>query len=99
MTQFQSHVLDMTLKIPKGKVTTYKELALAVGKPKAWRAVANVMAGNTRPIIIPCHRVVKSSGEIGGYTFGTKRKVELLAAEGIDIEGRKVNLTKHMFKF
>jgi methylated-DNA-[protein]-cysteine S-methyltransferase len=99
MTKFQSRVLEMTLKIPKGKVTTYKELARSVGRPNAWRAVANALAANPHPIRIPCHRVVKSNGWLGGYTSGVKRKVDLLATEGIEIIGDKVDLSKHMFRF
>lgn len=99
MTEFQSRVLEMASKIPRGRVATYKELARAIGKPKAWRGVANALAKNPHPIRVPCHRVIKSNGEIGGYILGTERKVELLAAEGIEIRGKKVNLKKHMFRF
>ncbi len=99
MKEFQSRVLEFTSKVPKGKVTTYKELARAVGRPKAWRAVANALATNPSPIKIPCHRVVRSNGEIGDYAVGAKRKAELLAAEGMDITGHRVSLSKHMFRF
>lgn len=98
MKEFQSRVLEMTSRIPRGKVTTYRELARAIGRPKAWRAVANALAGNPYPIKIPCHRVVKSSGEIGDFASGTKRKIELLAAEGVEIKKGKVNLSKYMFE-
>ena len=98
MSEFQSLVLEFTSKIPKGKVTTYKELARAIGKPKAWRAVANALATNPHPIRIPCHRVVRSDGNIGGYELGTKKKIELLRSEGVEIKGNKVSLQKFMFK-
>ena len=98
MREFQSLVLEFTSKIPKGKVTTYKELARAIGKPKAWRAVANALATNPHPITIPCHRVVRSDGNIGGYELGTKKKIELLRSEGVEIKGNKVSLQKFMFK-
>lgn len=98
MREFQSRVLELTSRIPKGKVTTYREIARAMGRPKACRAVANALARNPYPIKIPCHRVVRSNGEIGGYASGTKRKMKLLASEGVEIKGQKVQLSKFMFK-
>lgn len=98
MKEFQSRVLEFTSKIPRGKVTTYREIAIAMGKPRAYRAVANALARNPYPIKIPCHRVVRSNGEIGGYALGTKRKAKLLASEGVEIKGNKVLLSKYMFK-
>jgi len=100
MSEFQARVLELVSKIPKGKVTTYKELARALGSPRACRAVGNVLARNPRPIEIPCYRVVKSDGKIGGCRkLGSKRKAELLVEEGVEIEGGKVNLKKYIFKF
>ena len=98
MREFQSRVLEFTSKIPKGKVTTYRELARAIGRPKAWRAVANALATNPHPIRIPCHRVVRSDGDIGGYELGTKKKIELLRSEGVEVKDNKVSLPKFMFK-
>lgn len=98
MKQFQSRVLELTSRIPSGKVTTYAEIARSTGKPKAYRAVANALARNPYPIKIPCHRVVRSDGDVGGYASGTKMKVKLLASEGVEIKGNKVPLSKHMFK-
>lgn len=99
MSEFQARVLELVSKIPKGRVTTYKELARALGCPKACRAVGNALAGNPRPLEIPCHRVVRSDSRLGGYRFGRERKVRLLAGEGVKIEGGKVDLKKFMFKF
>jgi methylated-DNA-[protein]-cysteine S-methyltransferase len=103
MKEFQSRVLELTSKIPKGKVTTYAEIARAMAKPRAYRAVANALANNPYPIKIPCHRVVRSSGEVGGYagscTSGTRKKTKLLKSEGVEIEGFKVLLPRHMFRF
>jgi len=96
---FQDQVLRSVSKVPRGKVTTYKELALTVGRPKAWRAVANVLASNPHPIKIPCHRVVRSDGGIGGYKLGVGRKMELLSGEGVEVKGRKVSLSKYLFRF
>ncbi len=98
MSRFQASVLELVSKVPEGKVTTYKELARALGRPRAYRAVANALAKNPRPVEIPCHRVVRSDGEIGGYKLGTQRKAKLLIAEGIEIR-KKVDLTKYMFRF
>jgi methylated-DNA-[protein]-cysteine S-methyltransferase len=96
--KLQSRVLKLVSAIPRGKVTTYKELARAVGRPRAYRAVANALARNPYPVKIPCHRVVRSNGEVGGYRLGVRRKVKLLVQEGIKIENGKIS-SKFMFKF
>jgi methylated-DNA-[protein]-cysteine S-methyltransferase len=98
MSEFQAKVLKLVAMVPKGKVTTYKELARAMGNPRAYRAVANALARNPFPVKIPCHRVVRSNDEVGGYRFGTKQKVKLLLREGIIIENGKIS-SKFMFKF
>ena len=67
-TDFQKMVWTELKKIPFGETRTYKEIAVAIGKPKAARAVANACGKNPYPIIIPCHRVVRSDGTIGGFT-------------------------------
>lgn len=90
------HLLTL---IPSGKVTTYKLLAETL-QSKAYQAVGNAMAKNPNPIAVPCHRVVKSNGELGGFALGTKRKIELLEQEGINIkDGQVVNLTDYLFDF
>jgi len=99
MSEFQTRVLELVSKIPKGKVTTYKEVARALGSPRSCRAVGNALARNPHPLEIPCHRVVRSDGKIGGYRFGRRRKAKLLVDEGVEIRGGKVNLREHMFKF
>lgn len=91
--------MELVSKIPKGKVTTYKEVARALGCPKAYRAVGNALARNPHPLKIPCHRVVKSDGKIGGYRLGSRRKARLLVNEGVEIKDGKVELKKYMFKF
>jgi len=98
MAKFQASVLELVSKVPKGKVTTYKELARALGKPRTWRAVANALARNPHPIKIPCHRVVRADGKVGGYKLGGKRKVELLLGEGVMINKGKVDLKKYLIK-
>ena len=86
-TEFQKMVWNEIKKIPKGKTITYKELAINVGKPKAYRAVANACAKNPLIEIIPCHRVIRSDGKMGGYMGrkGIKRKIRLLKSEGVKL--------------
>ena len=82
-TEFQIKVWKEILKIPKGKTKSYKEIAIAIGRPKSSRAVANACGKNPYPIEIPCHRVIKSNGELGGYSAksGSKAKRILLSKE------------------
>ena len=77
-------------KIPPGRVSTYGDIAKALGHPKAARAIGRIIANNPNPISIPCHRVVKSNGEIGGFTYGEQRKREILEKEGIKFQNRIV---------
>ncbi len=91
-------MLKLVSKVPRGRVTTYKELARAAGRPRAYRAVANALAKNPHPIKIPCHRVVRADGKIGGYKLGARQKAELLAAEGVQIENGKIALSKYKFQ-
>jgi len=99
MSEFQDRVLKFVAMVPKGKVTTYKELARAMGNPRAYRAVANAVARNPQPIKIPCHRVVRSNGEIGGYRLGVRRKIMLLVSEGIEVRGVTIDLERYLFRF
>jgi len=90
MISFQERVFRVVKKIPKGKVLTYKTVAKLAGNPKAWRAVGNILNKNPNPKIIPCHRVVKSNGKVGGYKDGTKKKISLLKKEGVVVKKRRV---------
>ena len=87
-TDFQKMVWSEITKIPKGKTITYKELAIKIGKPKAYRAVANACAKNPLLEIIPCHRVIRGDGKMGGYNGkkGVKRKKRLLKSEGVKLQ-------------
>ncbi len=96
---FKLRVLELVRLVPRGKVTTYKELARAVGKPLAWRAVARALAQNPHPVEIPCHRVVRSDGGVGGYSLGVGRKIRLLRAEGVVVERGRIDLGKLFFRF
>lgn len=80
MTSFQRKVLAIVQNIPAGETMTYGEVAAAAGKPGAARAVGNIMSRNWDPGI-PCHRVVRSDGKLGGYNRGVDRKARLLQAE------------------
>ena len=87
-TSFQERVYKIVKKIPKGKVLTYKMAAKLAGNPRAWRAVGNILSKN-QDQRIPCHRVIRSDGRIGGYRYGTKRKTSLLKKEGMIIKKRE----------
>lgn len=80
-TPFERDVLAATATIPYGEVRSYKWLAERVGRPGAARAIGNALHNNPVPVIIPCHRIVKSDGSLGGYAFGAAWKTRLLALE------------------
>ena len=86
-TKFQIKVWNYIKKIPKGKTKTYKQVAVGIKCPKSARAVANACAKNPYAPIIPCHRVIKSDGSLGGYSGpgGIKQKLKLLKSEKISI--------------
>lgn len=88
VSPFAQQVYVAARRIPKGKVTTYALLAYAIGHPRAARAVGNALHRNPTPGPIPCHRVVSSSGDIGGYVYGRRRKRQLLESEGVTINQR-----------
>jgi methylated-DNA-[protein]-cysteine S-methyltransferase len=81
MKTFAERVYEVVKKIPKGKVLTYAEVAKRAGNPKAFRAVGNILNKNYDKTI-PCHRVVRSDGTMGGYNRGTKKKKAILKKEG-----------------
>ncbi len=84
LTNFERKVLAATLSIKKGRVKTYKQIAVQIGHPNAYRAVGTALKNNPLPITIPCHRVIRSDGKIGNYSGlgGRSRKVSLLKSEG-----------------
>ena len=86
-TKFQLKVWKFLKKIPKGKVKTYKEVAIGINSPKSARAVANACAKNPYAPKIPCHRVIRSNGALGGYSGrgGIKQKLKLLRSEKVSI--------------
>jgi methylated-DNA-[protein]-cysteine S-methyltransferase len=84
MTSFQRKVYEAVKKIPKGKTLTYKQVAKLAGFPRACRAVGNALNKN-RNSEIPCHRVIRSDGKIGGYNRRNNKKIFLLKKEGVKI--------------
>ena len=99
--RFADKVYALCKKIPKGKITTYKEIGKAIGKRgQVYRAVGVALNKNPFAPTIPCHRVVKSDGSVGGFARGTRKKVELLRKEGIVIEKGKIkDFQKVLFRF
>lgn len=100
-TSFQQKVFAVVRKIPRGKTMTYKEVAKAIGSPRAYRAVGNALNKNPyvypgranasrradqkwgqTALLVPCHRVIRSDGSVGGFAQGTRKKVQLLRREG-----------------
>ena len=81
MTDFTNKVYEVVKTIPKGSVLTYKEVAIKAGRPKAYRAVGNILNKNRSPEV-PCHRVIRNDGRIGGYNGGSDKKRERLRDEG-----------------
>ena len=82
--KFEMRVYGIVKQIPPGEVMSYKMVAKKAGRPRAWRAVGNILAKNRNPEV-PCHRVIKSNGKIGGYNRGVNKKGELLKKEGVKI--------------
>ena len=80
-TSLRPRVLSIVQKIPRGTVLTYKQVAVKAGHPKAARAVGAILKTNYDPLI-PCHRVVRSDGKLGGYNRGAAKKREILKEEG-----------------
>ncbi|MBT3691257.1 MGMT family protein [Candidatus Woesearchaeota archaeon] len=97
MKNFNDKVYSLCKRIPKGKVSTYREIAEALNC-KAYRAVGNAMNKNPYAPVVPCHRVVKSSGEIGGFASGSEEKIKILEKEGIYVsDGKIVDFEKKLF--
>src|SRR3954447_16442839 len=80
---FSRRVLRATARIPYGKLLTYGQVAAKAGSPRGHRAAGNALGSNRIPIVVPCHRVIRTGGQIGGYTGGMERKEYLLELEGV----------------
>ena len=86
---FNKRCYEKLILIPKGMISTYAEIAKSLDS-KAYRAVGNAMANNPHLISVPCHRIIRSDGSLGGYALGIKKKIQLLEKEGIKIKNNKV---------
>jgi len=95
-------VWELTSKIPQGKVTTYKEIAKKLNT-KAYRLVGQALKNNPDPINVPCYRVIRSDGSIGGYSGSDPenivKKINLLKKDGIKVVNGKINLELYLYKF
>ena len=80
---FGRRVLKATAEIPFGEVSTYTGVAAEAGSPRAVRAAGNALGANPLPVVVPCHRVLRSGGGLGGYTGGLEKKEQLLRLEGV----------------
>lgn len=102
MKPFNERCYEILKRVPKGKVTTYKEIAKKLHS-KGYRAVGNAMNKNPEGFLgggkIPCHRVINSDGKIGGFLYGTRKKIEMLKKEGVEIKNGKIDLGNFGFKF
>ncbi len=87
---FTQEVWRAMLRIPKGKVATYRTIAKWAGSPNASRAVGNACNQNPFAPDVPCHRIVSSSGGVGGYAQGIRKKIALLKKEGVVVRGNKI---------
>ena len=95
----EHRVYEKLLKVPKGKVTTYSELAKAVGLKNGQRAIGRIMNKNPFPVIVPCHRVILSNGKIGGYAWGENVKTNMLSKEGMKIKNGKILDNDKIYRF
>lgn len=96
----EQKIYKKLLQVPKGQITTYGDLAKAVGLKNGQRVVGRIMNKNPYPVIIPCHRVVMSTGKIGGYAYGEHIKAKMLSDEGIQIKNGKImNLENTVYRF
>jgi len=98
-TKFTRRVWTACKRVPKGRVTTYAEIAKALRKPRASRAVGNALNASPGMPTTPCHRVVKNNGSVGGFARGTKAKKKLLEKEGVKTrKGKILGFNKKIFK-
>ena len=94
-TQFQKRIFERLIEIPYGRIVSYGDIADELGVAGAARAIGQAVGANPLPIVVPCHRVVRSDGRLGGYSGGLRRKVALLAIEGVDVDGHRPGSRVH----
>ena len=99
MNDYQNKLQELLLKIPKGKVTTYKEIGKAMGT-RGYRFVGQLLHNNKYPDKYPCYKVIKSDGGIGGFALGIKEKIKRMKADGIEVKNGKIlDFKKVLHKF
>ena len=94
-TELQKRIFQRLMEIPYGRILSYGDIADEIGVAGAARAVGQAVGANPLPIVVPCHRVVRSDGKLGGYSGGLRRKVALLAVEGVDVDGHRPGSRVH----
>jgi len=97
--KLEEKVYKKLLEVPKGRVTTYGELAKAIGLENGQRSIGRIMNKNPYPVIIPCHRVILSSGKVGGYAWGENVKTKMLSKEGVKIKDGKILHSNIIYRF
>ena len=96
----EEKIYEKLLQVPSGYVTTYGDLAKAINLKNGQRIVGQIMKKNPFPVIIPCHRVVKSDGTVGGFAYGIEIKKHMLLKEGLKINNNKLSdFKKNLFRF
>ncbi|MCX6798183.1 MAG: MGMT family protein [Candidatus Falkowbacteria bacterium] len=99
ITKFQASVYKLISRIPSGKISTYQQVARGLKNPRAARAVGNALNRNPFAPEVPCHRIIKSNGAVGGFADGTKKKIAMLRKERVEIKKGKINLDKYLYVF
>ena len=94
-TAFQKQIFERLMHVPHGRIVSYGDIADELGDPGAAKAVGQAVGANPLPIVVPCHRVVRSDGKLGGYSGGLSRKVTLLGIEGVDVDGPRPGSRVH----
>ena len=94
-TEFQKRIFERLTEIPYGRIVSYGDIADEMGVAGAARAVGQAVGANPLPIVVPCHRVIRSDGRLGGYSGGLRQKVALLAVEGVDVDGHQPGSRVH----
>lgn len=94
-TPFQRRIFERLTEIPYGRIVSYGDIADEMGVAGAARAVGQAVGANPLPIVVPCHRVVRSDGKLGGYSGGLRQKVALLAIEGVAVDGHRPGSRVH----
>jgi len=100
VSDFDRQVYAVIRQVPRGRLATYGQVARVLGRPGAARAVGNALHKNPWAPDIPCHRIIKANGDIGGYVQGRQVKTSLLASEGINIkDGQVINFNRYLIHF